>query len=129
VAAEVIAETLPRENAAAEVATADVPRDATVEVAEAVPLVAATEPAPAAPAATVSMSTSVEQPAAAEEPVYVPRAPGRASNDPRERRRRERELVSQQQAAPVAPAEAAQPAATEATPAPASEDSQETSQH
>ncbi|MDF3030192.1 MAG: ribonuclease [Moraxellaceae bacterium] len=132
VAAEVIAETLPRENAAAEVAAADVPRDATVEVAEAVPLVAATEPAPAvpaAPAATVSMSTSVEQPAAAEEPVYVPRAPGRASNDPRERRRRERELVSQQQAAPVAPAEAAQPAATEATPAPASEDSQETSQH
>lgn len=36
--------------------------------------------------------------AAAEADVYVPRAPGRAANDPRERRRRERELAAQQQA-------------------------------
>lgn len=93
----------------------------------------------AAPAATVSITASApEAPAVGgiEEPEpYVPRAPGRAANDPRERRRREREAAARQMgfsvptpkpaapaaapaAAPVAPAAVAQSAApsSESTP-------------
>lgn len=103
----------------AEAAPAAKPRTFTKEPAG--PAVAST------PAASVSMTTSTpETPAAttalaAPEP-YVPRAPGRAANDPRERRRRERELAARQQGFAIPapkPAEAPAPAVAPAPVAPA----------
>jgi ribonuclease E len=79
------------------------------------PAAEAAAPAPAAAPSgtTVSMTVSsdpVNSTPAIEPAVYVPRAPGRAANDPRERRRRERELAQQAANASVAPVAAPVPA-------------------
>jgi ribonuclease E len=58
-----------------------------------------------------------EEAAAAEAPAYKPRKPGRAANDPRERRRRERELAAQRPAQGAKPEQAAPAAAEVSTPA------------
>jgi ribonuclease E len=108
VAAEILAETLPQENAAAEAASTDLPRPASIEVAEVAPQLPAAEaedqPTTAAPGAVVSMTISADATPAIDAPVYTPRAPGRAANDPRERRRREQANRQTSQAAAAAPA-------------------------
>jgi ribonuclease E len=99
VAAQVAAETLHQENHAAEAAATDMPRPAEVAVAEAAVPVVESAPSVVPGGTTVSLSTVSAEPVenavtmTIEPAVYIPRAPGRAANDPRERRRRERELT------------------------------------